>query len=70
MEDCGLFFTQGAIWLGRQACKWFGLSGVLTPWHVGRRRSRASDAITRPDIKEHNQQPHECNQCERVEKKM
>ena len=30
MEDCGLFFTQGAIGFGRQACKWFGLSGVLT----------------------------------------
>jgi hypothetical protein len=70
MEDCGLLFTQGAIWFGRQACKWFGLRGVLTAWHEGRCRSRASDAITRPDIKEYGKQPHKCNQCELVEKKM
>ena len=70
MEDCGLFFTQGTIRFCRQACKRFGLSDGSTVWHEGRCWSRASDMITRPDIKEHDKQPHEYDQCELVEKKM
>jgi hypothetical protein len=62
MEDCGLFFTQGARRFGRQACKWFGLRGVLTPWHEGRCRSRASDASTRPDIRACLKRS--CSRCE------
>jgi hypothetical protein len=70
MEDCGLFVTQGARRFCRQACKRFGLSGGLTAWHEGRCWSRASDAGTRPAIKEHDKEPHECDECELVEKKM
>src|SRR5215831_917980 len=70
MEDCGLLCTQGAIRFCCQACKQFGLSGVLTAWHEGGCWSRASDASTRPDIKEHDKEPHECDQCELVEKQV
>src|SRR4029434_10369752 len=45
-------------------------SGVLTAWDEGRCGRRASDAITRPGIQEHDKQPYECDQCELVEKQM
>jgi hypothetical protein len=62
--------TQGTMGLVRQARKRFGLGGALAAWCDRRRWIRVSGALTQPSIKDHDKQPHECDQYKLVETKM
>jgi hypothetical protein len=65
-----VLLTQGTVWFLGQAGEWFGVVGALTAWCDGCSRMRAAGAITRPGIKQQEAQPHECDQCELVEKQV
>ena len=65
-----VLLTQGTVWLLGQAGKRFGGSGALAAWRDGCSWMRAVGAITRPSIKKQEEQPHECEQCELVEKQV
>jgi hypothetical protein len=69
---CGFSLTQGALRPLGQSGKRFGLLGTCT---FGRERLTLSwlwvlGALTWPGRVEHEEEPHECNQRQPVEKKM
>jgi hypothetical protein len=65
-----VLLTQGTVWFLGQAGKRFGGVGALAAWRDGYSWMRVSGVLARPGIKQQAEQPHECDQCELVEKQV
>ena len=65
-----ILLTQGTVWFLGQASKRFGVGRALAAWRDGCSWIRALGVLTRPGIKKQEEQPHEYEQCELVEKQV